>query len=95
MFEQQLKNMTALVIIESGIYATITASNVGVDSQIVKAGANEYTYKQARAAIDALDGALLSCAKYLQTRIRAKRMQFVFAFGPEMIDICGPPPKQR
>lgn len=84
MFEQTFEEMTAVVTIESGIYQTLTASNVGVNTALISEGGASYSSEHALRVIRALDKALLSCPKYLIKRIRAQRNSFVFAFGPDM-----------
>lgn len=95
MFEQTLQEMTATITLESGMFQTITASNVGVSPAVVFCGSRRYTFEEAVAAIEALDVALRSCSKYLYKRIRATRMQFVCAFGPEMMEHAGAPPQGK
>ena len=92
MFEQTLQEMTAVVTVESELFQTLTASNVGVGSDVVFEGSRCYTFKEAMKAIAALDAALRSCSKCFYKRIRAQRLQFVFAFGPEMESVAGLPP---
>jgi hypothetical protein len=95
MFEQTLEEMKAIHYISPEMYQQLTASNVGVNPEIIFHGDNEYTYHQARDVISALDKALIGCAKHLQKRIRAERLSFTFAFGPEMEEVCGRPPELR
>jgi hypothetical protein len=95
MFVQTLEEMKSLILIESGLYQTLTASNVGINPEIISEGDCEYTYHEARNIVAAFDKALISCPKYLQKRIRAQRMSFVFAFGPGMEEVCGLPPAIR
>jgi UDP-N-acetyl-D-mannosaminuronate dehydrogenase len=95
MFEQTLQEMTAIVIIENEMYQTLTASNVGVSPEVVFCGSRRYTFEEANRAIAAIDQSLRGCSKCYYKRIRATRMQFVYAFGPEMIDFAGEPPAGR
>lgn len=95
MFEQTLQEMTAIITVESGMFQLVTASNVGVSPEKVFCGSRKYTFEEAVTAIEALDVALRSCSKYLYRRIRATRMQFVYAFGPEMMDHAGAPPQGK
>jgi hypothetical protein len=87
MFEQRLENTTATIFIESGIYQILTASNVGVNPALIFDGGRTYTYVEGLLAIAALDKASKTCPKYLHKRIRAQKMSFIFAFGPEMENI--------
>ena len=89
MFEQTLEEMSALVVIEPKIFEVLTASNVGVNPSLICRGAKTYSYSEAVDVISALDKALLSCPKYLYKRIRSQRNSFVWAFGPEMEEVCG------
>lgn len=84
MFEQNFEDMTASVFVEHGIFQTLTASNVGLGNCGIKEGANLYTSTEAIHIIHKIDSRLPACPKSLQKRIRATRMQFVFAFGPDM-----------
>ena len=84
MFERTLEEMTAIVTVEPGLFDLLTASNVGVPLGAVYLGSRRYSFAEAIQAIYAIDRALLSCAKAYQKRIRAQRMAFVFAFGPDM-----------
>jgi hypothetical protein len=95
MFEIDLENMKASVFVESDLYDTMTSARVGVSRDLLHKGAANYTYEQAKAVVVDIDKALLSCAKHLQKRIRAQRMSFVFAFGPDMEEVCGLPPELR
>ncbi len=95
MFDQELKDMTAVVTVEPGMFDTITASNVGVSPDLVFCGGHEYDFHAALDVINNIDRALLSCPKYLYKRIKAQRMSFVFAFGPEMEGVVGNPPAPR
>jgi hypothetical protein len=95
MFEQTLEEMKAIYYISPQMYKTLTASNVGVNPDIIFPGYHEYSYHQALAVINALDKCLIVCAKYLQKRIRAERLSFTFAFGPEMEEVCGRPQELR
>ena len=83
--------MKSLIHIESGMYKTLTASNVGMDPAIIRENESEYSWDESLNVIRKLDECLVHCPKYLQKRIRAQRMSFVFAFGPEMEDACKPP----
>jgi len=84
MFDQVLQDMRATVFVEQGIYSTVTASNVGVSSEVIFEGAHEYDFSAAVAAIHSLNKAANNCPKYLTKRINALRNQFIFAFGPDM-----------
>ena len=95
MNERSLEEMNAMVVIEQNLFQALTASNVGLSNGIVFDGGHIYLYEEAVIVINAIDRALLSCPKHLQKRIRAQRMSFVFAFGPEMEAVCGFPPKLR
>lgn len=95
MFEQTLEESKAHIYIHPEMYQRLTGSNVGINHDIIYPGNHEYTYHQARIVISALDKCLISCAKYLQKRIRAERLSFTFAFGPEMEEVCGRPPELR
>lgn len=95
MFEQTLEQMTAFITVETDLFESITASNVGGDPEIIKQGSAQYSFSSAKLAVEHLDRILRICPKYLQKRIRAQRMSFVFAFGPEMEKVCGQPPALR
>ena len=86
MFEVELKDMNASVFIEDGLYNILTASNVGVNPDLVSKGFRKYSFNDALVLIKALDKALVSCPKYAFKRIRACRGSVINAFGPEMID---------
>jgi hypothetical protein len=95
MFERTLEECSAVVFIENGLHEVLTCPSVGVDFSIVYRGDHRYNYTDARAAISVLDDALRRCAKKFYKRIRAQRMSFVLAFGPEMEARVGPPPTPR
>lgn len=95
MFEQDLKDMTAIVVIEPVMYQTLIASNVGIPVDRIFCGGHKYDFQSAVDAINSIDHALRSCPKYLYKRIRAQRMSFVFAFGPDMESLVNSPPKPR
>lgn len=84
LMERALEDMSAYVCVEPGMFATLCASNVGLGACGIKEGTNRYTYSDAISIIRKIDSLLPSAPKYLQKRIRATRMSFVFAFGPEM-----------
>lgn len=92
MFERTLQEMTAIITIESEMFQTLTASNIGVSPSVVFCGSRKYTFEESNRAIAAIDQSLRSCSKCFYKRIRATRMQFVYAFGPEMMDFAGEPP---
>lgn len=81
---RSLEDMSAHICVESGTFAILTASNVGLGACGIKEGVHCYTYHDAVSIILTIDKLLPSAPKYLQKRIRATRMSFVFAFGPEM-----------
>lgn len=89
MFETTFENMTAFITVESGIFGVLGQSNVGLGFSGIKEGGNTYTSRQAIEIIRKIDKALVGCPKHLFKRIRATRMQFVFAFGPEMETVAG------
>jgi hypothetical protein len=95
MFEQTLEEMKARVCVEPAIFQTLTADNVGVSAEIIFSGEKDYSYSEAMLVVTVLDKVLKNCPKYLQKRIRAQRMSFVFAFGPDMEEICGHAPALR
>ena len=84
MFERTFEEMTAVVTVESGVFAVLGQSNVGLGSCGIKKGSNVYTSAEALAIIRQIDRLALSAPKALYKRIRATRMSFCFAFGPEM-----------
>ena len=92
MFERTLEEMTAIVTVESEMFQTLTASNVGFPLALIGCGSKEYSFQSAVEAIKAFDRILMHCPKALYKRIRATRMQFVFAFGPDMMAITPAPP---
>jgi len=89
MFEQTLQEMTASIYIHPDRYQMLTASNVGVNSNLIFSGEHIYTMEEAVDAIKSIDKALLSCPKYLRKKILSERNMFVFAFGPEMEEFIG------
>ena len=95
MFKQTLEEMKSIHFISPEMYQTLTASNVGVNPDLIFKNYHEYTSQQAREIISAYDKCLLSCPKYLYKRIRAERLSLTFAFGPEMEEVCGRPPEPR
>ena len=95
MFEHALENMKLGIFIESKAYQMVTASNVGANYMLIFEGEHAYTYHEAREIVAMFDRILVSCPKHTQKKIRAMRNQFVFAFGPEMEDVCGRPPDIR
>ena len=92
MFETKLKDTTATVFTEKGMFEILTASNVGLRDSGIFEGDHRYSYLDAISIIEKIDSALLSCPKYLRKRVTASREQFSFAFGPEMEKIVGPAP---
>lgn len=92
MFERTLEEMTAVITVESEMFQALTASNVGFPVALIGCGAKEYSFTSAIEAINAFDRILPNCPKGLYKRIRATRMQFVFAFGPDMMEVTPAPP---
>ena len=88
MFEQKLEDMKSLIFISPDMFQTLTASNVGVSSDVVKENWSEYSYLGALKAIKEIDAALLSCPKYLRKSVISERNGFVLSFGPDMEEIC-------
>lgn len=84
MFEQKLSEMTAFIFIEPKTYQALTASNVGLDPNLVSPGWDTYSFDRALSVIKYLDRLLVSAPKRLQKTIKAERMSFVLAFGPDM-----------
>ena len=84
MFEVELKDMTAVVTVESRVYSELTASNVGVNPELLAEGARVYTFDEAVVVVQAIDKAMRGCAKHFLNRFRAQRNSFIYAFGPEM-----------
>ena len=82
--ERPLEVRSAHICVEPEIFSILGASNVGLGACGIKEGIHRYTYSDAIYIIHEIDKLLPSAPKYLQKRIRATRMSFVFAFGPEM-----------
>ena len=89
MFEQKLEKMTATIHVNPEMFNTLTAANVGGNCDSLNKGWFEYDYSAALKIIAWIDRSLLSCPKYLKKRVTSQRNSFVFAFGPEMVDVCG------
>ena len=84
MFERTFEDMTAVVTVETGVFSILGQSNVGLGTCGIKEGSNVYTSSEALAIIRQIDRLAPSAPKSLYKRIRATRMSFCFAFGPEM-----------
>lgn len=89
MFEQSLEDMKAIILVESGMYNSVTSDNVGVSPEIIFEGDHEYTFSEAISVINALDKASKGCPKYLIKRITSLKKQFSYAFGPDMLRHLG------
>jgi len=84
MFEKTFDEMTAVVTVEPGVFSILGQSNVGLGSCGIKKGSNTYTSAEALEIIHKIDKLAPSAPKALYKRIRATRMSFALAFGPEM-----------
>lgn len=83
-FSNPLKERSASIYVESEMFGILGASNVGLGNCGIVKGDHRYSYTDALRIITAIDRLMPSAPKYLQKRIRATRMSFVLAFGPEM-----------
>jgi len=82
--DKKLEEMKATIYVESGIFSILGQSNVGLGNCGIKEGLNVYSYSEAVLIIRKIDSIFPYSPKYLQKRIRAQRMSFILAFGPEM-----------
>jgi len=82
--EEYIKNMKSTVIIDKGMFNTLTSDLVGLKNCGLVSGHNTLTFMQAVSIIKDFDRALIGISKRYQKRVLATRNQISFSFGPDM-----------